>query len=542
MINGIINELIELAKAYGCELPEEFLDKTVAAMRAGGTSETTTSVMYQDFTMRRPMEVETFLGSPLRLAKECGVVLPRIEVIYALMHDKNQKNLKGELVTGPSNSMPPPRLSSMAGNAQRPPPMMNGMMKPRGNGSRAPSLTGPPRRGPYMNGYPPRMPNGSLNTLPVNAGVPYGHRNSVEGGELEEFSHVMLFENVPDGVNQDGSNGSSGEPSAGTGTPSSGELAIREREVQIRQREMELREREAHMHMRRGPPPQQRPPPRQRPPPGSVYDDEDDGDDYFDPMGGARPGMPIDENIDMLSITSRRHRKAPSAPGPMYSQPSGQRGSKPMFGPPGRPKNRSSARLTHDMPLPHSSLMDDPLMGYSSNRYGTVDRQAMQAESRAGSITNSRMDDLARNNGGSYPGGPGQGLGPRRASQQSQAFVMGPNAQRQSPPNGYGSGMRGPPRGPPPDGLGVRQPVPRHHPGQGSMVAPQSIEQTAGVSLNSYTKSSHQVRILTGVGSTSVKGIDNSKLAASTSSAENSASSSSSSLQPQVPVIHSVYS
>jgi hypothetical protein len=537
MINGVIDEMLELAKAYGCDLPHDFRDKTIATMRAGGP-ETTTSVMYQDFLSRRPMEVETFLGSPIRLAKDCGVTLPRIEVIYALMHDKNQKNLKGDISPGPPNSMlPPPRLSSMAGNAQRP-PMMNGMMKPRGGGSRAPSLTGPPRRGPYNNGYPPRMPNGSMNGYGPN-GAPYSHRNSTEGGELEDMSHVMLYETVPDGAFQDGSSGSFGEPSAGTATPSSGELALREREMQIRQREIELREREAHMQMRRGPPLQQRPPPRQRPPPGSVYDDEDDGDDYFDPMGGARPGMPTDDNIDMLSITSRRHRKAPSPQG-MHDRPNGQRGSKPSYG--GR-SNRSSARLMKDMPLPHASLMDDPLMGYSSNRYGTVDRQTMQAESRAGSMTNARMDELARTNGGPFPGapGPGQGPGPRRSTQSSG--MLSPNGQRLSPPNGYVNGvngLRGPPRGPP-DGLGVRQPIPRHTSGHGNQVVPQQVEQTAGVSSISQSKPTHQVRSLTGVGSTSAKVTDNAKLAPSTSSTENSANSSSSSLQPRLPIAHSVY-
>jgi hypothetical protein len=533
MINGVIDELLELAKEYGCELPGDFRDKTITNMRAGGTPDTTTSVMYQDFLSRRPMEVETFLGSPLRLAKDCGVILPRIEVIYALLHDKNQKNLRGELSPGPSNSKPPPRLSSMQGSGPRP-PMTNGM-KPRGGGSRAPSLTGPPRRGPYNNGYPPRIPNSSLNGYSSN-GAPYSHRNSTEGGDLEDFSHVMLYETVPDGQFQDGSSGSFGEPSAGTGTPSSGELALREREMQIRQREIELREREAHMQMRRGPPPQhaqQRPPPRQRPPPGSVYDDEDDGDDYFDPMGGAKPGVPIDDNIDMLSITSRRHRKMPSQPA-MYNQPTGQRASKTMFG----RKNRSSGRLMNE--IPHASLMDDPLMGYSSNRYGTVDRQTMQAESRQGSITNARMDELARSNGGPYPGAPGHPVpGPRRST-QSPGNMLSPNGQRPSPPNGYANGMRGPPRGPP-DGLGVRQPIPRHPPGHGNTVAPQQVEQTAGVSSISQSKPTHQVRSLTGAGSTSAKGLDNARLAPSTSSTENSANSSSSSLQPRPPVAHSVY-
>ncbi|KAF2666445.1 hypothetical protein BT63DRAFT_416813 [Microthyrium microscopicum] len=505
MVNGIIDELLNLAKSYGCELDDGFREKTIANMRA--SQDAVTSVMYQDFLARRPMEVETFLGSPIRLAKEAGISLPRVEVLYALLHDRNQRNLKGELPPSPTyQGGAPPRSSSMSTAGARPP--MNGMKAVRG--SRAPSMVGQ-RRGPPPNGYPPRM-NG-MNGHPQNGG-PYSRRDSVEG-DLEEFSHVMLYENVPDGQFQDGSSGSFGEPSAGT--PSSGELALRERELQLRHREMELREREAGMQMRRGPPPRG-PPPRQRPPPGgAMYDDEDE-DDFFDAMGG---GPPNNDNFDMLSITSRRHRKMPSGGGGMYNQPNASRSSKNIFS----RKNRSSTRLMQDIPSPHDSLRNNPLLGYSSNRYGTVDRTTLEAESRAGSMTNGRMNDLAMQQG-PYPGMPGPSM--RRAS-HSPGNPLSPNGMGHSPPNGYSNGTprNGPMPGqrPSPPG-GVRQPIPRHPPGHGNAVAPQQVEQHAGVSTLYPPKPT--VRNLTGsVGASAKTG----KSALTESSTETSANSSASSLQ-----------
>jgi hypothetical protein len=525
MINGIVNELIDLSHALGCEFDTDFRDKIIATMKLPPTVEGSSSVMYQDYLARRPMEIETFLGSPLKLAKNLAITLPRLEVLYALLHDKNQKNLKGEAPPSPGgNQGVPPRSSSMVPNGPGPRGPINGVKNRGGMGSRAPSLTAPNpmrRGGPYGNGFRPG--NGSVvNGFGPQSG-PYGRRDSTEGENLDEFSHVVLYENVADGAFQDGSSGSFGEPSGGTGTPSSGELALKERELAIRQREIELREREQHMNMRRGPPRRQ-----QRPPPGQVFDDEDDEDDYFDPMSGGHgppgsQGQP-DDNIDMMSITSRRHRKMPSGNFNQHPHPS-RGGNKNLFA----RKNRSSTRLMSDMPSPHESIMNNPLLGYSSNRYGTVDRQALEAESRHNSMSGPGLEAMAR---AAQSGGPFPGM--RRIS-HSPGNPMSPGT-RPSPPNGYANGIRpGPPmangRPSPP---GVRQPIPRHPPGHGNvLVAPQQVvEQHVGVSKPLYPpKPNTQVHSLTGSASASAPSGESAS--ANTGSA-NSAASSSSSLQPRL--------
>lgn len=111
----------------------------------------------------------------------------------------------------------------------------------------------------------------------------------MEGADLEEFSHLVVYDDIPEG----------GEASQ--------DMGLRERELQLRQRELALREQE--MRMRRGPP---GPGPRRGPPsirPG-PYDDDDEEEDYFDPA--STPGPMIDpDNFDMMSVTSRRNRKAP---------------------------------------------------------------------------------------------------------------------------------------------------------------------------------------------------------------------------------------
>jgi len=144
--------------------------------------------------------------------------------------------------------------------------------------------------------------------------------------------------------------------------------------------------------------------------------------------------------------------------------------------------NRGSAQIINNMPGLHSSIMNDPLLGYSSNRYADVDRGAMGAQSRTNSLTASRLDDMQ--GGGNYGGYPTMN---RRAS-QSPGHPLSPGPRpmgRPSPPNGYApNGM--PPNGMPPNGLppnmprngpngppppGMRQPGPP---------PPQQLEQHAG--------------------------------------------------------------
>lgn len=300
--------------------------------------------------------------------------------------------------------------------------------------------------------------------------------------------------------------------------------------------------------MRRG---GRRPPPSHR----AGFDDDDDDDDFFDPMSSRGPPVPqIDpDNFDMMSATSRKNRRAPSA-GQLRRNPEmGATGG--GMGPPAprsgsavggfRPgpmaRNRSSQQIMPEVSGSGDSILANPMMGYSSNRYGNVDRKLMADDSRANSLTRERLSELqgagmTGMNGAypqppSQPGGVGGGMNgtypnPRRTSlSPGDPFLPGRRTSgRPSPP---GDGYPGPRRSPP----GMMQPVPRHPPGQGNAVAPQQVEQHAGVSKPYPTKGPPQVRSLTGSASASAGSGDSALI-----DSENSAHSSQSSFAPRPPI------
>lgn len=522
LVSELFDELLTIAQAQNCTFPAEFKTKTLEEMARPTEAN---SIMYQDFMAKRPMEVETYLGSPIKLAQEAGVRVPRIETIYTILHNLNITNQqrKDAPMVSPASTKPPVRVSSV------PPPRstgngaMNGNGAPRGRG-RGPSMNGPPpgmmRRGPggpqngygrpmQGTGYPPRTQS---------------RRGSMEGNDLEEFSHLVLYDDIPE----------SGESNYGGDNP---DIALRERELILRQRELAIREQEMRMRNGGG---GRGPPYRRGAATPSVRNggfDEDDEDDGFDPADAPAAPLIDPDNFDMMSVTSRRNRKATPSQlqirkNPEFGVNDGPRSSRGGGGfmRPNVPRNRSSARIMSQVPGLHDNLMDDPLMGYSSNRYGNVDRVQMGMESRTNSLTAARLDELQY--GG--PQGPnGQnGPYPRRAS-QSPGVPYSPQVGRggrPSPPNGHlgpGPHMNGRPS--PPGGM--RQPVPRHPPGHGNAVAPQQVEQFAGVSALHPPKGTVQVRSLTGSASASAGSGDSANI-----DSEPSAHSSQSSLGPQPPM------
>ncbi|PQE32777.1 2-dehydropantoate 2-reductase protein [Rutstroemia sp. NJR-2017a WRK4] len=447
MVSEVFDELVNIAQAQECTFPPNFKDKVMQEM----TKPTeTNSIMYQDFAAKRPMEVETYLGSPIKLAQSVGIKVPRIETLYAILHNINIVNQQRKEVTlTPSPMVPPMRMSSA------PPPRSavnggppNGAGRGRG---RAPSMGAPPpgmRRGPPpMNGGPPnghpRTPNG----YPQRN---QSRRGSMEGNDLEEFSHLVMYDDIPEG----------GE----SPFPGDGELTLRERELML----------------------------RQLPSKQQLRSNPEFGDGPAPPRRG---GGFLRANL---------------------------------------PRNRSSARIISQVPGLHDNLMDDPLMGYSSNRYGNVDRAQMGMDSRTNSLTSARLDEFQYGAAGPPTNGQG-GPYPRRAS-QSPGNPYSPQAgrgnRRPSPPNGY---MGGPPNGrPSPPAGGMKQPVPRHPPGQGNMIAPQQVEQYAGVSALHQSKGAMNVRSLTGSASASAGSGDSG--ASANLDSEPSANSSQSSLGRRPPI------
>ncbi|KAL6896301.1 ketopantoate reductase PanE/ApbA domain-containing protein [Trichoderma evansii] len=488
MVSDVIDELLRLAEANGCKFPPNFKQLTMDDMLKPNQTE---SIMWQDYIARRPMEVETYLGSPIKLAREAGVPVPRIETLYAILHNLNivNRNRPKDAAPGsPNNASPlPPRGPSQAGFR----PMMpngNGMprQQPRPRASSNFSNAGGMRR-------PPPMANGGPNGYgrpPMNGGGSRAasRRGSMDGNDLEEFSHLVLYDDIPEGQEQS------------FGTENS-DMALRERELQIRQRELALREQE--MRMRRGPPQPSAPPSRRGPPPSrGGFDDDDEDDDYFDPSMAANVPVIDPDNFDMMSVTSKKNRKMPGPPpSQMRRNPEGDGppSKSSRFRPFGRHRSSQMSQISQ-MPTVNDNILDDPLLSFTSNRYGAVDRGAMGASSRANSLTAARMDEMQF--GGPVSGHTMTMTGgyPRRTSQspgnQYSPSMRGGNG-RPSPPNGFG-----PANGQPSPPNGARQPAPRFPQGPGNGMAPQQLEQQIGVSSFNPPKSRND-RSLTGSASAS---------------------------------------
>lgn len=469
LVSDVIDELLEIAALHHCKFPADFKAKTIENMLVPTSAPST---MYQDFTARRPMEVETYLGAPLQMAKDAGIKVPRIQTIYALLHHINSVAKDRPPPRSPAIGQPPARIGSA------PPPQrlvngptngaINGPMNGNGRGMRGPHPNGMPmgppgRRGPPpvngfrgpMNGYPPRGP-GQLQRRP-----------SFEDANLDEFSHVVLYDDIPEG----GVAATFGDAANGGAAP--GDLTMRERELMLRQRELQLREQE--MAMRRGSGGRHFSKNRQ-----PDFDDDDD-DDYFDPTDPRGPPPPqIDpDNFDMMSVTSRRHNKRTTSQGQLRKNmyeggPTMRAGS---YGRPQLGRNRASAQIITDMPELGTNILDNPLMGFSSDRYANVDRKQIRDESRTNSLTAGRLQEMGHM-GGPYPGPP------NRRTSQSPGNPFSPGGRgmgRPSPPNdGYPQPR--PARNGRPSPPGVQAPVARYPPGQGNSVHPQQVEQQVGVS------------------------------------------------------------
>ena len=531
MVMDVINELMSLATRQGCTFAPDFLENTVQEMTKPLD---TNSIMYQDYTAKRPMEVETYLGSPIKLAEEAGVKVPRIETLYALLHHCNIVNQQRPAAPAgsPNTSAgaPPPRLSSVP----PPRPPMNGHSMNGGirGGRGGPMLRG--RGPPPMGGYPSRQSNG-YNPRPPPSNNQLSRRGSFDENDLGEFSHLVLYDDIPEGGVVNGYN----DMSNGT-VPSASELVMRERELNIRQRELQLLEQEQLYGRRRGP---GRPPPPQSHR-GGFDDDEEDDEAYFDPMAAQGPPHPNinTDNFDMMSVTSRKNRKVTSigqirrdpemgrGPGPGSFRQSQSYGARPPRG------NRSSQQLMASMPNLNDSLMENPMMGYSSNRYGNVDRKTIGEDSRTNSLTAARLNELqgAGTNPGMNGAYPSPGMPRRTSHSPGNPFNSGGGRMgRPSPPeNGY-MGPGGMPPNQRPSPPGMRQPIPRHPPGQGNAVAPHQVEQHAGVSNLYPPKGPVQKTVRSLTGSASASGSGESTHIDSAPSAH----SSSSSLGPRQPAL-----
>lgn len=125
LVSDIFDELLIIAQRQECTFEADFKQKIMEEMIKPTEAN---SIMYQDFAAKRPMEVETYLGSPIKLAQTVGLKVPRIETLYTILHNLNQVNQqrKDVALQQPLPGAPPTRLSSMAPPRQMSGPPMNG--------------------------------------------------------------------------------------------------------------------------------------------------------------------------------------------------------------------------------------------------------------------------------------------------------------------------------------------------------------------------------------------------------------------------------
>lgn len=508
LINDLMDELITIATAQDCKFPEDFKPKTIDDQLKAPAS---ANIMHQDFLSRRPLEIETFLGSPIKAGKAAGIPTPHLDTLYPILHHLNQHNQNrppspsGQMNHSPRLQMPPGPRPGMNGP---PPTMANGMgpRRPPPPGHRPgmdPNMARrpPPPRGMTPNGHPVRGPPNTLS-----------RRNSFDD-DLEEFGHIALY--------GDGVEDPTGMPGGDHSARQLNELALRERELAIREREYALRQNDAKGGFRKGGM-RKKFMSRSR----SVYgDDDDDGDDFY--VDEPPPMPPVDvDNFDMMSMTSRRNRRLPSTgnirnnPDAGFVSPQSS-GRHSMFNRPGMGRQRASTRLMSDVPALHESITDNPLMGYASNRYGTVDRKVMTETSRANSLTSQRMDDI-RNDpsfSNAYPAMPnGRRMSQSPDDKRPELYNVRPGSAADR------RGFRGPSDGNPQ----MRYPPgPNGYPSAGGYHQPTEHPMSDGVSHPRTMKGppSNNVRSTTGSASASTN---------DSASGDTSANSSLSSLEKRV--------
>ncbi len=82
LIRRLMLELCAIADSEGIHLPGQAVTDMIEYTRTFAAYKPS---MLQDFNAKRPLEVESIVGSPLRIARKNGVPAPMLETVYALM-------------------------------------------------------------------------------------------------------------------------------------------------------------------------------------------------------------------------------------------------------------------------------------------------------------------------------------------------------------------------------------------------------------------------------------------------------------------------
>ena len=444
VVRGVLSECLDIARRQNCTFPKSHVNDIISSMTSPFPDPDTSdplnpnlfTTMYQDLLANRPLEFEVYLGNPVRMAEELGIQVPNLQALYAVARHINKSRTKGDTTRSPQIVQPPrmpvPRQSMQS--------MVNG--RGRGIGPRSFS-DGPPAVHTNGRGRPLPPPGAQQNGT---RGGPPPRRSSFEG-EFDQFKDIAMYgDQLPPADDQPNGDIPHNPRTRGPPQPpppsnlrAQSDYDLRSRELMLRERELQLREREIEMQRRQG---------RLRHNvPSTIMDDDEDEE------GGVPPGsqpvsqrqlMSSGDNFDMMSMTGRRARnkqipvaggrgKQPFPGGDPNVGASGG-GRLMSLGGGGRNKSGRSASVISASQATFDPLNENPLMGFTSNRYPGVDTRTLTANSRANSLTSQRMDEM-----GLGPGGSG-----RTASMLGSNSAY-PSMSRGAPPPSMSGGRNGPP-------------------------------------------------------------------------------------------------
>lgn len=89
---GVMQEVLSTAeKVVGKKLPKSFATAEQIVKSTTKNDSKSVPSMQQDWAHGRRMELEVILGAPLRMAAEKGVVMPRLQTMYALIGMKQRR-------------------------------------------------------------------------------------------------------------------------------------------------------------------------------------------------------------------------------------------------------------------------------------------------------------------------------------------------------------------------------------------------------------------------------------------------------------------
>lgn len=81
--HALMGEALDAARRLGHEIPDSFADFQIERSYSMGTYRPSSLI---DWELRRPVEVEAIWGEPLRRGQAAGAEMPRLELLYRLLH------------------------------------------------------------------------------------------------------------------------------------------------------------------------------------------------------------------------------------------------------------------------------------------------------------------------------------------------------------------------------------------------------------------------------------------------------------------------